>query len=109
MDRLLPESPRCAWRVRSCVAAAVALALAGCASGITADQGYKTVSVTYQYTDQNRPAREWRALLTAQDECYLGGFEYAQPVGQPKTVCDGGMACEPSEATMSYYCIGLRH
>lgn len=91
------------------VAAALSLALAGCASENLADRGYKLVSVTYQYTGQNRSEREYRALLAAQDECYFGGFEYAQAAGPPKNACDDGLTCEPSEAVMSFYCIGLHY
>lgn len=86
---------------------AVSLALAGCASGNLADQGYKVVIVTYEYTDQSRSTREWRALLTAQDQCYFAGFEYAQAAGPPQIIDDDGMTSE-YRATRSYYCIGLR-
>jgi len=87
-------------------AAAVSL-LAGCASGSLADRGYKLFSITYQYSDQNRPEGEWRALLTAQDECYTGGYQYAQPAGPPQIIGDGAMSGE-HQATLSFYCVGLR-
>ena len=85
-----------------CFPAAVSLTLAGCASGNLADRGFKTVQVAYQYTDQNRAQRENSALLVAQDECSLDGFQYAQVAGPPKDV-------EPSRAVMTYYCIGIRY
>lgn len=98
---LRPRKPR------RFIAAAVSLALAGCVSGNLADRGYKPIIVTYQYTDQNRLAAEWRALLTAQDECYTGGFQYAQPAGPPQIINDGGMASQ-HRVTRSFYCVGLR-
>lgn len=89
------------------VGATVSSVLAGCASGSLAGRGFYVVSVTYQYTDENRVAREWRALLTAQDECYTGGFQYAQPTGPPQIISDGGITTE-HRATRSFYCIGFR-
>jgi hypothetical protein len=86
---------------------AVSLVLSGCAFG-DANQGYMVVSVTYEYTDQNRSAIEWHAFLTAQDQCYFAGYEYAQAEGPPQIVSDGGMTNEPFRSTRSFYCIGLR-
>ena len=100
--RLLPIR-----RLHGLIAAAVALAVAGCASGNLADRGYMPITVTYRYTDQDRLAGEWRALLTAQDECYTGGFQYAQPAGPPQIIDDDGMTAE-HRATRSFYCVGLR-
>jgi hypothetical protein len=109
MDSSLPAVRRLflSRRARRFIAVALSFALAGCASGTLADRGYKVVSVTYQYTDQNRLECEWRAVLTAQDECYTGGYEYAQPAGPPQIISDGGMASE-LRATRFFYCIGLR-
>jgi hypothetical protein len=92
---------------RKLLAVVVSLVLAGCASANLANRGYKAFSVTYQYTDQNRLEREWRAILTAQDECYTGGYQYAQPAGPPQIISDGGMTSE-HRATRTFYCIGLR-
>lgn len=89
------------------IAATLSFPLAGCASGTLADRGFRVVSVTYQYTEQNRSEREWRAILTAQDECYTGGYEYAQPAGPPQVIGDGEMT-SVRRATRSFYCIGLR-
>lgn len=94
-------------RAHGLIAVLVSLALAECASGNLADRGYTVISVTYQYTDENRLAREWRALLTAQDECYTSGFQYAQPTGPPQIISDRGMTAE-HRATRSFYCIGFR-
>src|SRR5579863_7696606 len=82
--------------------AALTLVFCGCAN-----QGYKVVSVTYQYTDQNRLNGEWRALLNAQDQCYFAGFQYAQAVGPPQIVSDDETTGE-RRAMRSFYCIGLR-
>jgi hypothetical protein len=89
-------------RIVHALIATLSLVFSGCAN-----QGYKVVSVTYQYTDQNRLTREWRALLNAQDQCYFAGFQYAQAVGSPQIVSDDGTAGE-QRATRSFYCIGLR-
>lgn len=92
---------------RGLIAAAVSLALVGCTSANLADRGYKVFSITYQFTDQNRSEREWRVLRVAQDECYTGGYQYAQPAGPPQTISDAGMTNE-HRATLSFYCVGLR-
>lgn len=87
-------------------AAALSLALAGCATGSAGDH---IVSVTYQYNDHNRSAADEHALLTAQSDCYLAGFEYALPAGPPNIVGDGGIMSEPPQVTVSFNCIGLRN
>ncbi len=89
-------------RIVHALIAAVSLVSSGCAN-----QGYKVVSVTYEYTDQNRLTRESRALLNAQDQCYFAGFQYAQVVGSPQIVSDDGTTGE-HRATGSFYCIGFR-
>lgn len=89
------------------IAAAVSLTLADCTSANLADRGYKVFSITYQYTDQNRSEDEWRVVRAAQDECYTGGYEYAQPAGSPQIFSDAGMTNE-HRATLSFYCVGLR-
>jgi hypothetical protein len=106
MDTHLPEFARCASRMRKSIAATVSLALAGCASGSAADH---VVSVTYQYSDQNRSSAVEHALLTAQDDCFLAGYEYAQPAGPPNIVSDVSRTSGPSQVTMSFHCIGLRN
>lgn len=68
-------------------------------------QGYRVFSVTYEYTDQNRTAREQRAFRSAQDECYFAGNTYAMKAGPPQIVSDGGTGFR---ATQSFYCIGMR-
>ena len=84
--------------MRRWIAAAMSLGLAGCATGSASDQ---VVSVTYQYTGQNRSGADENALLTAQDECFLAGYQYAQPAGPPNMMGDG--------VTISFKCIGLRN
>ena len=84
------------------LAAALSFTLAGCTIGSGA---VHLVSVTYQYGDQNRSAADEHALLTAQSDCYLDGFEYAQPVSSPNIVSGS----EPSEVTKTFRCIGLRN
>ena len=89
------------------IAASVSLSLAACTAGNLAGRGFKEVSVTYQYTDQNRSTRESRALLNAQDQCYFAGFQYAEAAGPPKTVSEDATSGE-HQATRAFYCIGLR-
>lgn len=67
------------------------------------------VSVTYQYGDQNHSAADEHALLSAQSDCYIEGYEYAQPAGPPNIASDGGMTSGPSQVTASFYCVGLRN
>ncbi len=99
---LTPTSRLIPRRMAHVVIAAVSLVFSGCAN-----QGFKVVSVTYQYTDQNRLTRESRAFLNAQDQCYFSGFQYAQIMGPPQIVSDNGMTGE-HQATRSFYCIGFR-
>lgn len=87
------------YPMRLVLLAVVSMLIAGCA-----DQGYKVKSVTYEYTDQTRLADEWRAMLTAQDDCYFSGSEYAQLSGPPRVIRDGGHF----RATQSFYCVGIR-
>ena len=95
-------------RMTHTLIAAVLLTVSGSADAGFLDRGFKVVSITYGYTDQNRMAREREALHAAQDECFLAGYEYAQPAGPPEIVSYGGLTSEPIRATKSFYCIGMR-
>ena len=77
------------------------------ASGSTAQdfQGYTVRSVTYEFTEQNRTARERGARRDAQDQCYFAGDTYAQPAGPPRVVNEGD---GHFRATLSFYCVGMR-
>jgi hypothetical protein len=81
--------------------AAVSLAVSACA-----DQGYQVFSVSYEFTDRDRTAGAQRALQSAQDQCYLGGSQYAMAVGPPQIVSDPTSG--HFRATQSFRCIGMR-
>jgi hypothetical protein len=88
--------------------AAIALAVSSCADQ-EADRGHKLRSITYQFTDQTREARERDALQAAQDECYLAGDTYAQLDGPPQiTTSNDGTAGKQYQAIQSFYCVGMR-
>jgi hypothetical protein len=106
MDSLLTPMRRLSppTMVHALIAAA-SLVVSGCA---THYQGYTVRSIAYEYADQDPAAHEQRALEAAQDECYIGGDMYAQPVGPPQIVSDGTATSAHFRATLSYYCIGMR-
>jgi hypothetical protein len=81
----------------------------GCAQQGGTEQGYRVVQVSYQFEADNRQTREWRALLHALDECHLHGYQDAQPVGPPQTICQETVAqkCVRFQASVSYDCIGM--
>ncbi len=99
-----------------CIIAAAILMLAGCAShrsphARVADRKYTVVNVSYDYDANERPARQWHALVQALDLCHAKGYRDAQIVGQPKTSCEQTTrnACTRYSATASYDCIGVNY
>lgn len=83
------------------------LAVQGCAIG--GNQGYATVTASYEYARPDRSAREWHAFMNALDRCHIAGYQDAQPARPPLIVCknSGETGCNLYHATQEYDCIGM--
>lgn len=85
------------------------LPVAGCATGRTLRHPYPVATVSYEYAPADRSQRQWRAKLTALDECHMKGYQDAEPKGPPQTVCEksGARSCTVYRASIAYDCIGM--
>ncbi|HKD47689.1 MAG TPA: YecR family lipoprotein [Rhizomicrobium sp.] len=89
------------------ILAAILPALASCADGRNSQ--YKTVTVSYTYSGNDKQAREWRAFMDALDSCHLAGYQDALPADPPQQRCKVGDEnnCSVFEAARNYECVGL--
>ena len=85
------------------------LVLAGCSTGRPLRHPYPVATVSYEYVMANHSEREWRAHLTALDECHMKGYVDAQLKAPPQTICEkpGARGCTLYKASVAYDCIGM--
>jgi len=83
--------------------------VAGCGTAHTPGHPYPVATVSYEYAPADRSQRQWRARLTALDECHMKGYLDAEPKGPPQTLCEksGTRSCSLYKASIAYDCIGM--
>ena len=69
------------------------------------------MNVSFAYGANEKAERQWRAWLTALDECHVDGYQDAFPVGDPAISCDhaDGGVCTRFVAHAAYDCVGLAY
>jgi hypothetical protein len=88
----------------------VAAGLCGCAAQTSASNDH-TVNVSFAYGANEKTERQWRAWLTALDECHGDGYQDAYPAGDPAISCDQASSgvCTRFLAHAAYDCVGLAY